>query len=77
MPALASQCGSFGLMLRKLVRPCGHANSPALGSSNHNHLMPKPKKQTKKPTTPKTKPVPKTVDNPQKTSTLKFAGPTW
>jgi hypothetical protein len=38
--------------------------------------MPKPKKQTKA-TQPKAKPTPKTVDNPKKTSTLKFPGKTW
>jgi hypothetical protein len=39
-------------------------------------FMPKQKKPTKA-TKPQPKPAPKTVDNPKKTSPLKFRGTTW
>jgi len=39
-------------------------------------FMPKPKKQTRV-VKPKSKPAPKTVDNPKKTSPVKFPGKTW
>jgi hypothetical protein len=39
--------------------------------------MPKQNKKAKQTKQTSAKPVPKTVDNPKKTSTLKFGGSAW
>jgi hypothetical protein len=39
--------------------------------------MPKQNKQTKKITKPKSKPAAQTVENPKKTSPVKFPGKSW